>query len=74
MELKYRVLRNKATGEVRVAVKGGVDVYEKDNKKEFDRLVKLARSNYKRAQKDALMRSCGLTKVRGAVSGSVYWE
>jgi hypothetical protein len=24
--------------------------------------------------KDALMRSMGLVKVRGAVSGSVYWE
>jgi len=35
-------------------------------------------ANYKRKlqrqEKDACMRSLGLTKVRGAVSGKVYWE
>lgn len=27
-----------------------------------------------RAEKDELMRSLGLTKVRGAISGKIYWE
>lgn len=32
------------------------------------------RANANRKAKDAIMRSMGLTKVRGAVSGRTYWE
>ena len=34
--------------------------------------AKRARQN--RKERDEVMKSCGLTKVRGAVSGKIYWE
>lgn len=33
-----------------------------------------ARASANRRAKDEALRSCGLTKVRGSVSGKVYWE
>jgi len=35
---------------------------------------KREKANYRRKERNELMRSLGLTKVRGAVSGRVYWE
>ena len=35
---------------------------------------KTSKANRNRQMRDDVMRSCGLTKVRGAVSGKVYWE
>lgn len=32
------------------------------------------RANLLRKERDEALRSLGLTKVRGAVSGKVYWE
>ena len=42
--------------------------------KEIRDKAKRERANLRRKQRDELMRSLGLTKVRGAVSGRVYWE
>lgn len=36
--------------------------------------IKGAQKARERRQKDDLMRSLGLTKVKGAVSGDTYWE
>lgn len=36
--------------------------------------AKTRRANTSRKVRDDVMRSCGLTKVRGAVSGRIYWE
>jgi len=36
--------------------------------------VKAAAAARKRRENDDLMRSLGLTKVKGAVSGKTYWE
>jgi len=35
---------------------------------------KTQRANTNRRMRDDAMRSCGLTKVYGSVSGKVYWE
>jgi len=36
--------------------------------------AKTKRANSNRKAKEDVYRSCGLTKVIGSVSGSVYWE
>lgn len=36
--------------------------------------VRRIRHNRTRRERDDIMRSCGLVKVRGAVSGRTYWE
>ena len=36
--------------------------------------AKTAKANATRKNRDSAMELCGLTKVRGAVSGRVYWE
>ena len=36
--------------------------------------IKRKAANKRRRERDELMRSLGLVKVRGAVSGRVYWE
>lgn len=51
-----------------------VRVYKDENEAEYNRLRKLAIKNLRMAAKDDAMRSLGLTKVRGSVSGKVYWE
>ena len=42
--------------------------------KEIRDKAKRERANLRRKERDQLMRDLGLTKVRGAVSGRVYWE
>jgi len=37
-------------------------------------LAKRKRRNASRKERDDVMRSLGLTKVKGAVSGRTYWE
>lgn len=45
---------------------------------EFQKATKARRktrkANENRKMRDSIMRSCGLTKVYGSVSGKVYWE
>ena len=36
--------------------------------------LKRDKANKRRRERDQIMRDLGLTKVRGAVSGRVYWE
>ena len=36
--------------------------------------IKREKRKQARRQRDDLMRSLGLTKVRGSVSGQIYWE
>lgn len=38
------------------------------------KLAPFKRPGTRKSQRDMLMESMGLTKVRGAVSGKVYWE
>ena len=49
-------------------------IYEAENPEEYKKLRKRAIANLRRAERDDAMRSLGLTKVRGAVSGRTYWE
>ena len=72
--MKYTLLKNKITGERSIRVTGGEKIVEKDNPTEYARLRKLALKNRDRADRDDVMRSMGLTKVYGAVSGQTYWE
>lgn len=72
--MKYTLLKNKITGERSIRITGGEKVTEKDNPIEYARLRKLALKNRDRADRDDVMRSLGLTKVYGAVSGQTYWE
>jgi len=46
---------------------------ERDCKECNDRL-KTIRANNRRKERDSIMASLGLTKVKGAVSGKTYWE
>ena len=72
--MKYTLLKNKMTGERSIRITGGERVTENDNPTEYARLRKLALKNRDRADRDDVMRSMGLTKVYGAVSGQTYWE
>ena len=72
---KYTLLLNKATQvrSVRNNKTGEVTI-ETDNPAEYLSLRKKALASSRRAQRDDMMEACGLTKVRGAVSGKTYWE
>jgi len=73
--MKYTRLKNKVTGERSIRInKTGEKIYEKDNPVEYARLRKLSIINLNRASQDDCLRSLGLVKVKGAVSGRIYWE
>ena len=73
--MKYKLLKNKVTGERSVVVNAtGQVVTEKENPVEYLAMRKKAMASLARRQKDSIMESCGLTKVYGAVSGKVYYE
>ena len=55
-------------------IKTGQVIREYDDPIKFKELKRKINASYQRKLKDDLMRSCGLTKVRGAVSGKIYWE
>jgi hypothetical protein len=72
---KYTMLRNKVTGDRSIRNnKDGSITLESENPVEYARLRKLAIKNKRSAEIDYAMESCGLTKVRGQVSGRIYWE
>jgi len=74
MKMKYTLLKNKVTGERSIRISGTDErVLESVNPVEYARLRKLAVGNIRRAQKDEVMRSLGLVKVKGGLGG-VYWE
>ena len=73
--MKYKLLKNKATGERSVVVNAtGQVVTEKDNPTEYADLRKRALASLARAAKHDIMESMGMTRVYGAVSGKVYYE
>ena len=73
--MKYTLLKNKFTGIRSIRINAtGEKIVESENPIEYKRLRKLAVNNFKRADYDETMRSIGLTKVRGAVTGRIYWE
>ena len=73
--MKYTLLKNKVTGIRSIRINAtGEKIIESENPIEYKRLRKLAVNNFKRADYDETMRSIGLTKVRGAVTGQIYWE
>jgi len=72
---KYTLLQNKNTMERSVRVnKTGEVITEASNPTEYLSLRKKAVAAHQRKAKDSLMEDMGLTKVRGAVSGKIYWE
>lgn len=73
--MKYSLLVNKSTGErsVRINATGEV-ISELTNSVTYLELRKKAISAKKRSEKNQIMESLGLTKVRGAISGKTYWE
>ena len=75
LKTKYSRMINKETGLRFIRInKTGEKIFEIDNPEEYERLRKLSIINLNRASQDDCMRSLGLTKVRGIVSGRVYWE
>ena len=73
--MKYTLLKNKATGarSIRNNSTGHI-IFENENSQEYMTLRKRAIANRNRIDKDDMMRSCGLIKVKGAVLGKTYWE
>jgi hypothetical protein len=73
--MKYSLLKNKETGIRSIRInKTGEKISENDNPVEYSRLRKLALNNLNKANFNDAMKSVGLTRVIGAVSGKVYWE
>ena len=73
--MKYTLLQNKHTGDRSIRInKTGVLVKEIEFPTEYHELRKKAIAAVNRRSRDSLMEDMGLTKVRGAVSGKVYWE
>jgi len=54
--------------------KTGEKVFENDNPVQYAELRKKAMASLNRQSRDDALRSMGLKKVRGAVSGNIYWE
>lgn len=74
-KMKYTLLKNKVTGVRSVRInKTGEVVVENENPIKYVELRKKALASANRRSRDSLMEDMGLTKVRGAVSGKVYWE
>ena len=72
--MKYTLLKNKVTGERKCRNNDtGEIVLESAEPEKYAALRKKALANISRAERDDVMRSCGLTKVRGA-QGGIYWE
>lgn len=74
MKIKYSVLRDVEQGWYVIDHINHIRIYEIDNPEEYKKLRKRAITNLRRAEREAAMRSLGLTKVRGDVSGRTYWE
>jgi hypothetical protein len=73
--MKYTLLVNKDTKERSVRInKTGEVIKESFEPDRYAELRKKALVNLKNHQRDSLLESFGLTKVRGAVTGKVYWE
>lgn len=73
--MKYTLLKNKVTEARSIRINTtGEKIIEQDNPIEYARLRKLAVKNVNNANRDDCLRSLGLTKVRGSVSGNIYWE
>jgi hypothetical protein len=51
-----------------------LEIHKSMNCRECAARAKTRRANLQRKNRDDVYRSCGLTKVIGAVSGSTYWE
>lgn len=72
---KYTLLINKETKERSVRInKTGEVIRESENADLYLELRKRALNNARQASRNDAMRSLGLTPVRGAVSGKIYWE
>jgi hypothetical protein len=73
--MKYTLLKNKETGARSVRINSTNEVIaELDDPKKYADLRKKALAAINRKNKDDIMESMGLTKVRGSVSGKIYWE
>lgn len=73
--MKYSLLINKESGARSIRVnKTGEVITEQANPELYLELRKKALVNRSRKNRDDIMTSFGLTKVRGAVSGRTYWE
>lgn len=73
--MKYQLLRKKSTNArfVRI-VKTGEEIFESEQPERYAKLRKQILKNESKRMFEQAMKDIGLTKVRGAVSGKVYWE
>ncbi|NTV60618.1 MAG: hypothetical protein HGA77_04845 [Chlorobiaceae bacterium] len=60
-----RMVRNLITGE---------EVFQSKDPKRYEELHSKWKRNKRARDKEQVMKLLGLTKVRGAMSGKVYWE
>ena len=74
--MKYTLLVNKDTKERSIRInKTGEIITEFYTPTKYSELRKKALTNHLRnSNRDDIMKSLGLTKVYGAVTGKVYWE
>ena len=61
--MKYTLLKNKVSGERSIRIVGGEIVKESENPVRYAELRKRALANKHRADRDDILRSCGLVKT-----------
>lgn len=72
---KWTLLRNKATGERKARNnETGEKVCESTHPAEYLKIRASVLKALSRKEHDELMKSFGLVKCKGAVSGKTYWE
>jgi len=71
--MKYRLFKNKKTNEKYILVNNEDKIYEKDNSVLYKELRKKALNNLYIRQKNDILSSIGLKKVKGSLGG-IYWE
>jgi hypothetical protein len=73
--MKWTLKINRLTGERSALDKEtGERVTKKDSPEQYAKIRKNVKATLARKDKDDLMKSFGLVKCKGAVSGKTYWE
>lgn len=69
--MRAKAVRHKVTGEIFLITRSGQQISYGQDK---ERAIKAARQANARSDRNNALRSLGLTKVRGTISGQTYWE
>lgn len=72
--MKYQSMKDKNLGRYILNTKTCERTFENENPEEYKKLRAKWLKNLNAANRDNALRDLGLTKVRGSVSGKIYWE